>query len=323
MEVTENGDTGPRHRGLIVLMPDAMRQDVWGPLARRLRPLCLEVVATTALMLRPPTLSALYANGKVKQQRPSRSPSAWLSFDLAALDMSIVAVVATPLDIDLPRVLDDWKGPSHFGTRREGDLRSVSMSSHRCLSLLHTPDNAGETTRDIRLLLGAATHEHLDDGKPGRCRFEDLQRLRMYRPPAADQHPYGIVYRCLARAAAVLAYDHLLRPSPEWSAFADRCDEVCRQSNPDSPEEVVARLEADTRALLADLPTPPRPAPDRSPVEVGRRMLLVDALTQLLSPIGYGPECAVDVLTAFEANDLYLDPWERHLLQVALSFHEN
>ncbi|GAA0674463.1 hypothetical protein GCM10010193_29240 [Kitasatospora atroaurantiaca] len=302
-----------RNTALLVLMPDAMVQDLWAPLDRRLAPVRLEVVATTARLLRPPVLAALYAHGTFKQPRSGRAPSSWLSHELATLDMAVPAVVRTAHDIDLAGLLDSWKGPSAYAARHPGDLRSLSPAAHRCFSVLHTPDDAAQTALDVSTLFGDATLRALaDPGLPARCTLAELRRLRMPGALREASHPYDIVHRCATRAAALLAYDHLLRPGARWSAFAGRCATALGEPG--------GRWAATVGELSAELPAAPAPAEGRAAGEIRSRLDLYDALRQLLTPDGYGPDSCSEIERAFDANDLFLDGWERHTLRVALSF---
>jgi len=320
-----------RNTALLVLMPDAMALDLWAPLDRRLAPLRLEVVATTARLLRPPVLAALYAHGTFKQPRSGRAPSSWLSHELAALDMAVPAVVRTSHDIDLAGLLDSWKGPSAYAARHPGDLRSLSPAAHRCFSVLHTPDDAAQTALDVTTLFGDATLRALaDPGLPARCTLAELRRLRMPGALREASHPYDIVHRCVTRAAALLAYDHLVRPSARWSAFAERC--ATAWSEPGGRWSAFAercatacgqpggRWAAIAGELSGGLPASPAPAEGRAAGEIRSRLDLHEALRQLLTPDDYGPDSCSEIERTFEANDLFLDGWERHTLRVALSF---
>ncbi|BBA95571.1 hypothetical protein RVR_480 [Actinacidiphila reveromycinica] len=308
-----DGELG-RNVGLFVLMPDAMVVDAWDALAERLAPLRLDVLATTALMLRPPTLAALYAHGTFKKPPAAgRRPGAWLSYELGALDMAIPAVVRTPYDVDLPGLFDAWKGGSSHDGRRAGDLRAVSPAAQRCFSVLHTPDDAAQTALDVRTLFGEATAAAVGGADAvARCSVADLRRLRMPGIPRGGSEPYGMVRGCAARAAALLAYDHLLAPSRPWSRFADRCASAAGSAEPWS----VA-----VAGLAAELPPAPRPAGPGTMAGTRPRAALHDALAALLDPASYRPETSQVVERAFDDNDLFLDGWERHMLRVALSFH--
>ena len=172
-----------RNVGLLVLMPDAMVVDVWDALATRLAPLRLEVLATTAVILRPPLLSALYSHGTFKQAPAAgRRPSSWLSHELGSLDMAIPAVVRTPLDIDLPGLFDAWKGGSSYRSRRPGDLRGISPAAQRCFSVLHTPDDTAQTVSDITTLFGPVTAAAVASPRArARCSVPDPE----VQPPSA------------------------------------------------------------------------------------------------------------------------------------------
>ncbi|MEU3563674.1 hypothetical protein [Kitasatospora sp. NPDC006786] len=311
----------PRNTAFVVVMPDTMAQDLWDALATRLGPLHLRVLAATSLILRPPLLSALYAHGTFKQPRPGGAASGWLSYAVAELDASVAAVVRTPFDVDLVGLLDAWKGPSAFGRRHPGDLRSVAPAAHRCYSLLHTPDDAEQAAKDVVTLLGEETlNEVLSPDAPQRCRFDRLRRLRMPTGLRSATHPYDVVIRCVVRAAAVLSYDHATVPSREWTGFVDSAECVRDELSTVSPGSVAVAWWSAAAMLAARLPRPPLPAigPPR-----GRATMLPElhgALRRLLAPERYDAAASLAVEAAFHAHDLFLDPWERHTLRIALSF---
>ena len=70
---------------------------------------------------------------------------------------------------------------------------------------------------------------------------------------------------------------------------------------------------------MAVLPAAPRPAPGRAVPRA--RLDLYDALRTLLSPDDYQARTGAAVERAFDANELFLDQWERHTLRVAFCFH--
>ncbi|WP_113704619.1 hypothetical protein [Nonomuraea lactucae] len=311
----------PRNTAFVVVMPDAMAQDLWGALATRMGPLRLQVLAASSLVLRPPLLSALYAHGTFKQPRPGRATSSWLSHAAAELDSSVAAVVRTPFDVDLPGLLDAWKGPSTFGRRRPGDLRSVAPAAHRCHSVLHTPDNAEQAAKDVVALLGEETLEEVvSSDAPERCRFDRLRRLRMPSELRAAPHPYDVVIRCLVRAAAVLAYDHATVPSREWTEFADLTERVRDELGVVPPGSVADAWWSAASMLAVRLPSPPRPAPGPPRGRAGALPELHGVLRRLLAPERYDAVTGLAVESAFHTHDLFLNPWERHTLRIALSF---
>ena len=125
--------------GLLILLPDLMRQDVWVPLWDRLNLIPLEVVATTVVCLDPEDVVRLYSSNRRRDPANSRVDGLWLAPQMFAVDMSIGIVFRTSLDgTNLTALLEHWKGSSRHAARRKGDLRSVSPIADACSALIHS-----------------------------------------------------------------------------------------------------------------------------------------------------------------------------------------
>jgi hypothetical protein len=307
--------------GMIILLPDAMVTRAWRPIWQRLQVLGLDIVAVGAQQLRPHQMTELYAGSAVKPHNRARPPAGWLPYQLAALDMSIPVVLRAHAPIDLSRVLDQWKGPSRYGDRDPGDLRSVSRSSDRCLSLLHTCDNVSELARDLTLLFGAETADAIRQDMCTSLPADVPLLLRDYLPAEEEPHPLDIVLRSLSRALALLAYDRRMgHPPAAGTVEALRAVRTLRaEASNWSPSELIDRLAAGLAGLRPLLPGPAAANDRDDPVIQFRRACLVALLPKLSDIDRWEPEVAAELVGAFEASGLYLDGWERHRVQAALS----
>jgi hypothetical protein len=321
--------------GLLVLLPDLLvAPELWPRLTRRLLPLRLEVVGLTACRLRPDQFTELYAESVLKPGRRGPAGTTWLSHHLASLDMTIPLLVRSPLPVALTELLNDWKGPSGYGSRRVGDLRETGPASDRCVSLLHTADSLAELRRDAALFFGGVCAARLLAGGYRRITaMETVPLLRMYVPPGAEPHPYDVVLRSLVRGLLLLGHDSLL-PSSPWDTTCDVSvnsvlqlrRRLAGQRGQALTEELAGGLR-DVAAPLLEAVDPRRSAaaladswPSSSASVLHRRAELVAALTALCQPERWSSEVGFATVDAFLANGLHLDRWEEHRLLTATSF---
>src|SRR5206468_4111557 len=97
--------------------------------------------------------TVLYGEGlRSKYSERGRIYGREMTRRLLALDNCLALLVAGRVsDEDVSRLLHDLKGQSSFLQRKPGSLRDLSASADRCMSLIHTPDNAVEAARDAAL----------------------------------------------------------------------------------------------------------------------------------------------------------------------------
>ncbi|MEU4776024.1 hypothetical protein [Micromonospora sp. NPDC023644] len=317
-----------RRTAMLLLLPDLMVTEAWPALWRRLAALQVDIVALTSAQLAPAQLATLYSGSAVKPHNRGR-PVTSLGWRIGGLDMSVPLVVRSRLPVDLVGLLDQWKGPSGYGLRADGDLREVWPAANRCMSLLHSPDNRELMWRDVRLLFGTGTAERIRTGPAGApVPAEAVSHLRMYLPMSQERHPYDIVVRTLIRGATLLAYDGRLDTAADRDAYAaivDRLAALRGALNETRPDEVFAVATAGLAEVGRMLPSrAPAPLVDDADfaTEVLRssRAALLAALRALTDPSTWSEAVAVQVIEVADRCGLHLDPWERHRLSVALAF---
>lgn len=313
-----------RH-GFMVLLPDLVRNEpAWLGLVDRLRPLRPEVVAVTATRLRPDQYAALYAGSVVKQHNRGRANASWLGQQLASLDMSIPVILRTPIPVDLSALLTEWKGPSGYGTRNSGDLREVSAASDRCVSLFHTSDSTTEMRKDAAVFFGAELVDEILSGRRSRpVRPETVLALRSFVPVDDEPHPYDLPLRCLVRGVALLGLDARIQVSG-WAADGRvaMAMKLRRQLTSLRGRAVLDELPATLEAMSAILPPVEIPITGATTL-VHRRKALLNVLRATCRMAAWGPELAAQLIHELAANELYVDPWERHRIMTAMTFYSH
>ncbi|MEU9096828.1 hypothetical protein [Streptomyces sp. NPDC048361] len=312
-----SGTLSPR-LGIAVLTPDLFITGAWPALAELLTARQLHVAAFTVVDATNATMAALYEGNVFKAGRARVTST--LGRTLPLLDMNVAVALAGPPGHDVPSLLDEAKGPSQHGTRSCDALREASPIAHRCMSLLHTPDPelAG---RDAALLFGPDAVHRLDPG--ARVDHGVIGDLRGMRCPADEPHPYDIVCRTIVRITTVLSLDALLALAGSEDLMADlsrRAKALATQL----AEVKAADLPGDLRSRLhplADLlrSAPPRlSAPFTQAGVVGAE--LVRALNVLLDTASWSERSGELVVAALARAGLFVSPWERHMILVALTF---
>lgn len=318
--------------GLLILLPDLMRQDVWVPLWDRLNLIPLEVVATTVVCLDPEDVVRLYSSNRRRDPANSRVDGLWLAPQMFAVDMSIGIVFRTSLDgTNLTALLEHWKGSSRHAARRKGDLRSVSPIADACSSLIHSPETAEELGKDLSLLFagGAAWHWLGEAPAKRATSIQDISDLRAYVVPGEEGHPYDIVLRTILRSAALLAQDGHLRASPSAEAahaavrakrgeLAFLAPRSIRSAFVDALSELAPIL----NSIAPPLPVPSSDGPlGRAQLErlVQNRLALQRMASLLTDSAAFGAPLARLTVNTMASNGLWLDDWERHRLLATIS----
>jgi len=136
-------------------------------------------------------------------------------------------------------------------------------------------------------------------------------------------HPYDLMLRCLVRGIALLSFDARTE-IPEWTT-GGRVEEAL---------EVRGRLAAGRgKAVLEELPaaldamTPILP-PAGSEITgdasiVHHRRALLNVLWAICRITAWSPELAVRLIDELAANELHVDPWERHRIMTAMTFYSH
>jgi hypothetical protein len=311
------GTLSPR-LGTAVLTPDLFITGAWPALAGRLADRGLHLAAFTVVNATNATMAALY-DGNVLKAGRARIPST-LGRSLPLLDMNVAVVLAGPPGHDVPSILDEAKGPSPHGTRNPDALREASPISHRCMSLLHTPD-APLAARDAELLFGPDVMARLDPD--ARVDPHVIGDLRGMRCPADEPHPYDIVCRTIVRITTVLSLDALLALPGSGELMATvrrRTKALAAQLRDvkaaDLPGEVRSGLRPLADLLRSAPPTISSPFTEAGVVGAE----LVRALRVLLDTTSWSERSGELVVAALARAGLSASAWEQHMISVALTF---
>jgi hypothetical protein len=317
--------------GLIVLLPDMMRQDVWSPLGERLALLDVGIQGATVCRPAADIVARLYAGNHRRSAERGRIDGSWLGRSLFNMDQSIPLLLRTAVEgLNLSETLHEWKGPSTYGARRPGDLRSVSPMADRCASLFHTPDDIDDFVASVRLLFGGNALEAVVSGRSARpVSFSQVRDLRARVDEAVDTSPYDIVMRTLLRALTLLAVDAHLVPEAALAHVAERVHgarERLHALHGTDLQDAMRDALSDF-ADVADLPPPRLAVDDVDPVGrteltllLHRRSELLQAVSILVAPDRWDARLALVISDIFQANGFGLDDWERHRLTTAITF---
>jgi hypothetical protein len=304
----------PAGHGLLVLSPDAQLDGVVQRLADRLAVARCRITAAVPRQLEPSLVARMY-RGNMGLTGDSRMEGSWLGRRLFQTGRSMVLLLHAPSIADLPATLAAWKGPSAHGERGPGALRSVAEFTHKCMSLVHTPEDASQAATDAELLVGA---ELLDvvllEPVDRTVSWTDVRRSLTPVRPHAELSPDLFLGRVVAKALVDVMIDARLTAwSPDWRGGSGRVADALWSGQLDHRDlrygqGITARVTPGSPFAAAELTR-----------LVDRRRHLVDVL-RLIGAGDFGgrfAEYAADVLTD---NGVLTDPWEKQLLLSVLTF---
>lgn len=314
----------PDDLAVVVLLPDTLLSSGVQRLGEGLAALGARPVRARSVRLDAGHAAAFYrGRPRSKSSEKGRRYGTVLTRRLFALDSSLVVLLKQHTDpgdgAGLSRRLHDLKGPSAYLQLRPGSLRALSRSSDRCLSLVHTPDDAEDAAATAALFFDAPRATATVDNLAA-CGEDEawsvVQDCRSPLPLTFDASRYAIVACSLLRCVALSLADGTERPP----AALDRL--------------VRAR-----RALVEWLARKPAEAPGEERAHFGRlighltgdgeplRALVVPELaasvSALLSLPDYDLEWADFVVAEFTRHGLHLSEAEIHALSTLMTFFDD
>lgn len=314
----------PDDLAVVVLLPDTLLSMGVQRLGEGLDALGARPVRARSVRLDAGHAAAFYrGRQRSKSSEKGRRYGTVLTRRLFALDSSLVVLLKQHTDpgdgTGLSRRLHDLKGPSAYLQLRPGSLRALSRSSDRCLSLVHTPDDAEDAAATAALFFDAPRAPDTADNLAACGENEAwsvLQDCRSPLPLTFDVSRYAIVACSLLRCVALSLADGTGRPPA-----------------------ALDRLVRTRRALVEWLAQKPAEAPAEERARFGR---LIDRLTgdgepltslvvpelaasvaALLSLADYDLEWADFVAAEFTRHGLHLSDAEIHALSTLMTFFDD
>lgn len=301
----------PSGIGLVVILPDAVRLrlvpaigDYLG--SRRLVPVGVRSVALSAR-----DTEAMYGGQlRSKTSGSGRRHGPVLTSRLFSLDNSLVVLLRGEAGTDVPRVVHDLKGPSSYLQRRPGSLRMLSSVEDRCMSLVHTPDDARQTAEHAR-------HFFPGQALPGDdvIDWDLVADCRSLSTPDPAASRYAVLAALLLRVVSVCTAHGLVAEQAEPLGYARK---LLREWLATPPMAGRAEHERFTDAMREVAVLGIHASSCRGAAETARRLVEV-----LAHPDGYGFELADEVLAHLAELSLLVTDFEEHWLRVLLTFfHE-
>lgn len=317
-------DEWPEHLAVMVLLPDVLRSGGIERVGRSIALSGVRPVRVASVRLDASHAATMYrGRTRAKTSAKGRVFGGILTRRLFALDSSLVVLLRRDRDAaaetDLSQWLHDVKGPSAFLQLRPDSLRALSRSSDRCLSLVHTPDDARDAADTAALFFRDPAAQDSIDGLAG-C--SDAQRWTLVRdcramlPLSFDTSRYAIVVCSLLRCVALSLADGTSRPQAPHAVLASARRELSdwlAEAPAESPESERKRfgrlIEALGRCEHA-LPS----------VVNGAFSVSVAAL---LSLDDYDLEWAEHIVAEFARHGLHMTDAEVHSLGTLMTFFDD
>ena len=197
------GERLPPNLGFFLILPDALAQGLVPAIGRYLAQYDLHPVAVSAEVLGENHRAVLYDHGiRSKYSQSGRMYGPKMTRSLLALDNCLaVLVTGGAPDQDVSQLLHCLKGQSSFLQSKPGSIRDLSYLSDRCMSLIHTPDDAVEGARDAALFFPTVCGNAKRG--PRELDWDFVPACRAWAVPSPHQSRYSIVVRTILRCAAL------------------------------------------------------------------------------------------------------------------------
>ncbi|AEE44444.1 hypothetical protein [Cellulomonas fimi] len=292
MSIDPRAERGGTRWALACLTPDALRIDAATHLLDALDELGFEVDAASLSFVRAPEVARLYAHN-LGSTAPGRVDGTWLGREIYALGPSL-KLLLSHREEGADHLLASAKGPSAWGDRDQGHLRSRVGLANKSFSMIHTPDSALQAWDDLDCLFGPGAAAALRSGVRVPVPWERLRRLAAPLAFSRTTPATSVVEEVVARAEETIATDARLWVGAAVPSARDAAEALLRR--PRAPHAALHdRLYALERTALAEaVHALRRGEPD--PVES-------DALVELLLRTGVLP-----------------DPWAAQLVRSVLVF---
>lgn len=320
----------PRVRlALLVCAPDLAAQELWGAVLQRLQQeACTPVYAIAHAFTAADTI-CMYSGFTSYAPEEGRTHAAWLTPALFSMGASVFLFVRVERESDAPQqAIAAIKGRSTRALHNSSQtLRSLSTLTDRCLGLLHAPDDLRECLSNLAILMRSdeALTILRSGGEAPALSTHVLQALAPPISPQSGQSNVEITANLLLQGlAALLADPRIAGPRLPASTLFDSVRSLrhALRSGLTEPrfwlqlqqhEQPLRQLDSEIGDALVT---------EESPDAVLRlsRRLLLQILVQLVRVQEYSPQVAKRVLDVFRLNGLYVCPWDRHRLNVIMSF---
>ncbi|WP_030816785.1 hypothetical protein [Streptomyces sp. NRRL F-2799] len=313
----------PDDLAIVVLLPDALLSGGVRRLGAHLDTLDAHPVRVRSVRLDASHAASFYrGRPRSKSSEKGRIFGGVLTRRLFALDSSLVVLLRRHKDAgdrsSLSQRLHDLKGPSAYLQQQPGSLRALSRSSDRCLSLVHTPDDAEDAASTAALFFNAPPATETAEGLAA-CTddaWSVIQDCRSLLPMSFDTSRYAIVACSLLRCTALSLADGTPRPPDglaqlvrarrtlvEW--LADRAGQ-----DPDGERKRFG-------SLIEQV------AWDGGPLETVVTPELAAPVAALLSLPDYDLEWADFIVAEFTRHGLHLNEAEIHTLSTLMTFFDD
>lgn len=316
-------DRLPRNLGFFLILPDALAQELVPAIGGYLARYSLQPAGVATDLLDERHRAIMYDSGpRSKYSEKGRVHGREMTRRLLALDNCLAVLVTGPSrSEDVSRLLHDLKGQSSFLKRKPGSLRDLSASSDRCMSLIHTPDDAVEAARDAALFFA----EISDDPDRGQRRLDwhVVSACRAQQAPSPLHSRYSIAVRLVLRCAALQLGNPELRRTDGayralWFIF-DSCDAWLAES----PSSVTLDEHDRFLSLCASLRPQAAESASACTQDADRDGMLTEIIQTLIDPDAFDHDEGLRTLERLKRARLMLSPYEsHHLLTLMTFFHD-
>ncbi|MGC5330422.1 hypothetical protein [Micromonospora sp. DT62] len=314
------GDEWPGDLAVVVVLPDALLSGGVPGIGRILTGLGARPVRVRSVRLDAADAVAFYrGRPRSKSSVKGRQFGGLLTRRLFELDSSLVVLLRGEGHGSLTRRLHDVKGPSAYLQQRPGSLRAASRFADRCLSLVHTPDDAEDAAMTADRFFAdppaTATADNLRRYAPDEA-WEIVQQCRTVPPLTLATSRYAVVPQALLRCVALTLADGVPRQPERLELLAD-----VRQRLTGWLAADVCDCPGDERKRFGDLIDQLSSADD--PLGELVNPTYAGAVSALLSLPDYDLEWADHIVADLARHGLYLNNTEIHLLSTLMAFFDD
>lgn len=303
----------PSSYGLLVILPDALRQGLVPATGQRLARLGLYPTAARSVVMGQHDYDVLYADlARSKGSASGRRYGPPLTCALFELDNSLAVLLRGAVGTDVPQMLHDVKGPSSYLLRRPDGLRMISPLEDRCMSLIHTPDDWRQTVQHAEHFFPAAALKAAEFATSD-LGWSLLDHCRNYLGPQDARSRYEVAVRLLARVIAVARVHTEFGDDVQDATSALARIEAWLAEPPAEGQEEHERF----LSLMASLAALRLHTGLGVTVDSEHLGLLIRALS---GTDDYAYPALDGVFGALNALSLRLTDWESHWLRVLMAF---
>ncbi|MEH0973140.1 hypothetical protein V6U77_18640 [Micromonospora sp. CPCC 205546] len=314
----------PGDLAVVVVLPDALLSGGVPRIGRILTELGARPVRVRSVRLDAADAVAFYrGRPRSKTSVKGRQFGGLLTRRLFELDSSLVVLLradgAGEGHGSLTRRLHDAKGPSAYLQQRPGSLRAASRFADRCLSLVHTPDDAEDAALTADRFFAdppaTASTDNLRRYAPEEA-WEIVQQCRTVPPLTLATSRYAVVPQALLRCVALTLADGVPRRPERLELLADARQRLTGWLAAD-----VCESPGDERKRFGDLIDQLSGADD--PLGEAVSPTYAGVVSALLSLPDYDLEWADHIVADLAHHGLHLNDTEIHLLSTLMAFFDD